>query len=261
MAHPTLCHALSLFAQVMPAERIRSVGDPIKDGDRVVLENFKFTKSYLAVSDGAKCCSSRLGRGISGIPPHPSIHQRLEVNAYAYPAIFRMRLFEPIEFCRHAQSSLIGVSHKRFGGSAEQAETSVLGCDFITLSHKHHDSVLVGNTEEGTVSWVPRRGLASEAPGGAEGDDAIEPTALWRLVKREAHLGGGPISRLGEQVVFAHVASGLYLTALPNGGVALTSYPGEEDCHWMILAKPKPSGGGLSASQGLIEDGDLLWIR
>lgn len=266
------CHCLCW--QVLPAERIRSVGEQVLNGDRVFFENFKFTKSHLAVSQQSTCP----GGGMSGLPPHPSISERVEVNAYAYPEVLRLRLFEPIEcYRREGCNSLVGEninSRRRLGGKEEVEEEAVQGTDIVTIMHKHHDSLLVGSTDDCSVSWV-RRGRLNGGGGAGEQeaclrfqegkgdgrDDGVEPWALWRIVLRDAYMGGGLISKLSDSLLLEHVATGLYLTASDNGQVALTEHPSEEDCHWVMQAKDASRKQQPAPAPDHICDGELLWIR
>ena len=260
--------------QVLPAERIRSVGEQVLNGDRVFFENFKFTKSHLAVS--RQSCSP--GGVMSGMPPHPCISQRLEVNAYAYPEVLRLRLFEPIEYDRReGGNSLVGQSihsKRRRGGNEEVVEEAVQGTDIVTIVHKHHDSLLVGSTEDCVVSWVKHgklKGsssndleayLSNQDGAGATRDGVVEPLALWRVVLRDAYMGGGLISKPSPSLLIEHVATGLYLTASTNGRVTLTAYPSDQDCHWVMQAKSASNKQQATAVNGKhISDGELLWIR
>jgi hypothetical protein len=261
--------------QVLPAERIRSVGERVLNGDRVFFENFKFTKSHLAVSQQS-CC---LGGVMSGTPPHPCISQRLEVNAYAYPEVLRLRLFEPIEcYRRGGGNSLVGESvnsKRRRGGKEEVEEEAVQGTDIVTIMHKHHDSLLVGSTQDCVVSWVKNgklKGsgesrdleayLSNQDGEGAGRDEMVEPSALWRIVLRDAYMGGGLISKPSPSLLLEHVATGLYLTASTNGRVALTAYPSDQDCHWVMQAKSASNKKQATAANVKhIRDGELLWIR
>lgn len=202
--------------KVLPAEKVRSMGDPLRDGDKIMLQNVKFQDSFLYVSTAEPVCTRGTDAAetddLDGIPKlqrlstvsksvhereqigavllHPSVDARYEVNAFPSSSKFHVSVFR----------AAAGKFSEALG-SADKSDTeqrNIYGSAVCTLYLREDDCHLAFNEESGYVEWLPASAISVEA-------------TMWRVRKKELLMGGSDLQRAGSTILLEHLASGQYL--------------------------------------------------
>lgn len=221
--------------KVLPAEKVRTEGERVRYGDKVILENAKFGNSFLFVALGNALLFNNDAHPY--IRLNPSVKARYEVNASAHTTAFQIRLIRKHQEnrCHDCRDSL----------------SSLLGMDVVTIYHREQDSVLCADDADGRgrVFWMPA--LIWKQRSGM----AINGT-MWRVLAECVDGGGACFEGDSPGVVIQHVASGLYLAQV-EGRVELNPSLHRSKCLWSLRAH-STEGHGDSRR---FASGDIVWLR
>lgn len=209
--------------KVLPGEKVRCMGDPVRDGDKITLQNLKFTDSFLFVSSASAMCTRGEGcsdgeedapelerlstvrmtasqrEEIGAVLLHRSCCARFEVNACPRGARFQVTRFRAgVGKLGGSSSSSHSTRHQTLQAEDDR---SIRGSACCTLYLREDDSYLTVHPTDGSVRWVPA----------TSNSIASRSALLWRVRRREVDRGGAQLPRNCSDILLQHLATGRYL--------------------------------------------------